>query len=410
MNTIDAINKTYGNLERAKKKTEEKEKEKEKTNFIMNKNNILEYYFNLPIKNKKAYIKIVDEDLIVPRFKDYNNLLLHNYSVSQLKLLSKHYKLASSGNKDYLKKRLYNYLYFTYNIINIQKMVRTYIFKKYIRLHGEAFFKRGLCCNDIDFCTLDDLNKIPYNQFISIKDTNNHIYGYDILSLYNLFMKVKNYNSNTSNTSNTNNSNSNSNSNNIHSNINSNIILTNVQNPFTNIFFSYKILIQLLEYIRLSNLLKISVNLNYEELANLSIAKQLEMKILTLFQRMDSLGNYTNISWFNHLDKYGLILFIRELADIWNYRASLSQEIKREIVPPLGNPFYNGDINVTNLTQYNFIQIKKYSIFIIDLMVNKGINENSCSLGSYYVLCALTLVSREAAEALPWLYEAVNYQ
>ena len=197
---------------------------------------------------------------------------------------------------------------------------------------------------------------------------------------------------------------------NIHSNINSNIILTNVQNPFTNIFFSYKILIQLLEYIRLSNLLKISVNLNYEELANLSIAKQLEMKILTLFQRMDSLGNYTNIKWFNDLDKYGLILFIRELADIWNYRASLSQEIKREIVPPLGNPFYNGDINVINLTQYNFIQIKKYAIFIIDLMVNKGINENSCSLGSYYVLCALTLVSREAAEALPWLYEAVNYQ
>ena len=399
MNTIDAINKTYGNLERAKKKTEEKEKEKEKTNFIMNKNNILEYYFNLPIKNKKAYIKIVDEDLIVPRFKDYNNLLLHNYSVSQLKLLSKHYKLASSGNKDYLKKRLYNYLYFTYNIINIQKMVRTYIFKKYIRLHGEAFFKRGLCCNDIDFCTLDDLNKIPYNQFISIKDTNNHIYGYDILSLYNLFMKVKNCNNSNSNTNN-----------NIHSNINSNNILTNVQNPFTNIFFSYTILIQLLEYIRLSNLLKISVNLNYEELANLSIAKQLEMKILTLFQRMDSLGNYTNINWFNHLDKYGLILFIRELADIWNYRASLSQEIKREIVPPLGNPFYNGDINVINLTQYNFIQIKKYAIFIIDLMVNKGINENSCSLGSYYVLCALTLVSREAAEALPWLYEAVNYQ
>jgi len=398
MNTIDAINKTYGKIKREEKK-EEKEKKTE-TNFIMNKNNILEYYFNLPIKNKKAYIKIVDEDLIVPRFKDYNNLLLNNYSVTQLKLISKYYKLATSGNKDYLKKRIYNYLYFTYNIINIQKMVRTYIFKKYITLHGEAFFKRSLCCNDIDFCTLDDLNKIPYNQFISIKDTNNHIYGYDILSLYNLFMKVKNC----SNTSNSNTSN------NIHSIINSNSNLTNVQNPFTNIFFSYTILIQLLEYIRLSNLLKISVNLNYEELANLSIAKQLEMKILTLFQRMDSLGNYTNIKWFNDLDKYGLILFIRELADIWNYRASLSQEIKREIVPPLGNPFYNGEITIINLTQYNFIQIRKYCILIIDLMVNTGINENSCSLGSYYVLCALTLVSREAAEALPWLYEAVNYQ
>ena len=41
-------------------------------------------------------------------------------------------------------------------------------------------------------------------------------------------------------------------------------------------------------------------------------------------------------------------------------------------------------------------------------MINKGINENSCVLGSYYVLSALTMVSNEAATSLPWLYEAVN--
>jgi hypothetical protein len=133
------------------------------------------------------------------------------------------------------------------------------------------------------------------------------------------------------------------------------------------------------------------------------------MKILTLFQRIDSLGNYTNIKWFLDLDKYGLIRFIRELVDIWNYRANLSQEIKREIVPPRGNPFYDETMNINNLPQYNFTQIRKYSIAIIDLMVNKGINENSCLLGSYYVLSALTMVSNEAANTLPWLYEAVSH-
>ena len=132
------------------------------------------------------------------------------------------------------------------------------------------------------------------------------------------------------------------------------------------------------------------------------------MKILTLFQRIDSLGNYTNIKWFMELDKYGLVHFIRELADIWNYRANLTQETKRAIVPPSGNPFHSEHININNLPQYNFIQIKKYSIQIIDLMINKGINEQSCVLGSYYVLCALTMVSSDAADSLPWLYEAVN--
>ncbi len=356
------------------------------------KNNILEYYFNLPIKSKKAFIKLVSEDFSVPDYKEYNNLLTINYSVSQLKLIAKYHKLKTTGNKEYLKKRLYNYLYFSYAIIIIQKSVRYNLTKKYIKLHGPGFYNKTLCSNDIDFCTLDNLNNIPYNQFISFKDDNDHIYGFDILSLYNLFMKVtKNNKTRTS------------------SELNSaSSTLLNVQNPFTNIFFSYNVLKQLLEYIRLSNLLKIHIDLNYDDLAHLSINKQAEMKILTLFQRIDSLGNYTNIKWFLELDKYGLIRFIRELVDIWNYRANLSQETKREIVPPRGNPFYDEHLNVNNLPQYNFTQIRKYSITIIDLMINKGINENSCLLGSYYVLCALTMVSSEAAITLPWLYEAVN--
>ena len=354
------------------------------------KNNILEYYFNLPIKNKKTFIKIVDEDFNVPNYKDYNNLLTTNYSVSQLKLIAKYYKLKTTGNKEYLKKRLYNYLYFSHNTINIQKIVRCNLTKKYIKLHGPGFHNKTLCSNDVDFCTLDNLNNIPYNQFISFKDDNEHIYGFDVLSLYNLFMKVtKNNKTRMANELNSNN-------------------LLNVQNPFTNIYFSYNVLKQLLEYIRLSNLLKIHIDLNYDDLAHLSINKQAEMKILTLFQRIDSLGNYTNIKWFLELDKYGLIRFIRELVDIWNYRANLSQETRREIVPPRGNPFYDEHINVNNLPQYNFTQIRKYSIAIIDLMINKGINENSCLLGSYYVLCALTMVSNDAASTLPWLYEAVN--
>ena len=349
-------------------------------------NNILEYYFNLPIKNKKAFIKITDEDFTIPNVNEYNHLLTINYSVSQLKLIAKYHKLKTTGNKEYLKKRLYNYLFFSCNIINIQKVLRCSLIKKYIKLHGPGFYNKKLCSNDVDFCTLDNLTAIPYNQFISFKDSNDHIYGYDVLSLYNLFMKVTKNNTNT----------------------NTNTSSLNVQNPFTNIFFSYNVLKQLLDYIKLSSLLKININLNYDDLAHFSINKQTEMKILTLFQRIDSLGNYTNIKWFLELDKYGLIQFLRQLVDIWNYRANLSQETKREIVPPRGNPFYHEHLNINNLPQYSFAQIRKYSISIIDLMINRGINENSCLLGSYYVLCALTMVSSDAANTLPWLYEAVN--
>ena len=357
-----------------------------KNETLLGCNNIMEHYLNLSIKNKKSYVKISDSDFIIPQFIDYSNILKYNYNVSQLRSIAKHYKLSTSGNKDYLKKRLFNFLYYSYNIIIVQKYVRYFLTKKYIKCHGPAFYNRSLCSNDVDFCTLDNLSSIRYNQFISFTDNNSHIYGFDIKSLYNLFIKSDNAKKN-----------SNSNSN-----------LSNVLNPFTNVFFSHSILEQLLEYIRLTKLLELELDLNYDELIIVSLNKQLEMKILTLFQRIDSLGNYTNIKWFMELDKYGLIHFIRELADIWNYRANLTQETKRAIVPPSGNPFHSDHININNLPQYNFIQIKKYSIQIIDLMINKGINETSCVLGSYYVLCALTMVSSDAADSLPWLYEAVN--
>jgi len=373
---------------------------------ITSNNAILEYYFNsTPIKDKVNSDKVnsdkVNSDKVlhdnisvnafnIPKRNDFNKLLTINYKVHELKLIQKHYKLKCNGNKEYLKNYLYNYLFYSYKITIIQKNARAFLVKCYIKFHGPAFYKRNICSNDVDFCTLDELNAIPYNQFISFKDDNNHIYGFDIISLYTLFknklltMKKNN-------------------------NIVTNESFIDVENPFTKQKFSANILKQLIGYINSSRILKIIINLEYDELVLVTDSKQVEMKILTLFQKIDSLGNYTNIKWFLELDKKQLIRFARELMDIWNYRANLAYEIKREIVPQYSNPFYDRTINQNMLQQYSFRQIQKYCVAIIDILVNSGINNNACSLGSYYVLCALTIVSHEAAQALPWLYEATIY-
>jgi hypothetical protein len=364
---------------------------------IINKNTILEYYFNNTIVNSESYIASDSNEasdsnvdaFIIPRFKDFNKLATINYKVNELKIIQKHYCIKCNGNKEYLKKYLYNYLFYSYKITIIQKNIRAFFIKKYIQLHGPAFYKRTLCSNDIDFCTLDELNTIPYNQFISFKDDNNHIYGFDIISLYTLYkngLSVKKKNNNDSNE-----------------------CIRDVENPFTKQIFNANILKQLINYISLSKILEININLEYDELVVISDSKQIEMKILTLFQKIDSLGNYTNIKWFLNLDKKQLIRFARELMDIWNYRANLSYEIKREIVPQYSDPFFDRTINVNNLRQCSFIQIRKYCACVIDTLINSGINTSACSLGSYYVLCALTIVSPDAAEALPWLYEATIY-
>ena len=59
--------------------------------------------------------------------------------------------------------------------------------------------------------------------------------------------------------------------------------------------------------------------------------------------------------------------------------------------------------NVSTLYAY---QHKYRALRVIRKFVCAGVNDESKMLGSYYVLGALTLVSPEAAEAMPWLHES----
>jgi hypothetical protein len=340
--------------------------------------NIMEDYLNLNIPNIKPIYKITDRDFTILRLENYNEVLTVNYNMQQLKKICKHYKLKISGNKVELKKRLYNYFYYTYYSIKIQKHIRKVLLKNYLYLHGPGFIDRKLCTNDVDFCTLDSLNVIPYYQFFSFMDEDGFIYGYDIKSLYNLYLKNK----------------------------------ITVENPFNKKIIDNSILTNIIKYIKYSKLLKFPINIDYDDnISNLSDTRQLELNTIALFQTIDSYGNYTNASWFLNLNRYELIMFIRELIDIWNYRANLSHEIKREIIPILGSPFlYNHNVNSYNMHQHNLYQVRKYCLSVIDLFINRGINQESKSLGAYYILSALTLVSSEAAETLPWLYQAVAHE
>ena len=98
-------------------------------------------------------------------------------------------------------------------------------------------------------------------------------------------------------------------------------------------------------------------------------------------------------------------MLIRELVDIWDYRASLSQQTKILICPPNGNPF--SGLNLSSLATQNIQTIKMNLLNIFDKMINSSPDQNNQSLGAFYILAALTLVNNQAAESMPWLYESV---
>lgn len=352
--------------------------------LIKNKSNktLIEEYLNnitsrceekMPIVKKTA--KVSDDKLSIPTIKTYNELIYNNYNVTQLKSFAKHYKLKITGNKHQLLSRIYSYLYFSSYIIKIQKIFRRLLVKKYKELHGPASLNRKICTNSNDFISMEPIEEINFHQFISYKDSDGFIYGFDINSLHNLFLKSDN----------------------------------EIKNPYNRNIIPESIFKNIRSIIRLGKILKIKINLIFEDdTKKLSNEKVIELRALRLFQAIDALGNYSNVNWFISLNRHQLIVFIRELIDIWNYRAQLPNQTKINICPPIGNPFRSLSIQYI-IVEEDLWNVKNVILEVLEKFVNSGVDKDSKALGAYYVLGALTLVNSEAATSLPWLFQSVNY-
>ena len=316
------------------------------------------------------------EPIRYPTIKNYDCLCNSPFSISMLKEIAKSFKLKMTGTKLELIHRIYIYLKLSSVVISIQKIFRGRLQRSCNKLRGPALIHRSKCTNDTDFLSGDTLVQLSNSQFISYTDVDGFIYGFDILSLYNLFIKT------------------------------GQVV---IKNPYNRNEISHKVIQNMIDLIRISKVLKINMDINMStDLSHITPQKSIELRILDLFQTINSLGNYSDHVWFSSLNRQQLIKFLRELIDIWSYRAQLSEIVKREICPPSGDPFRNISLNYL-LAEGNIDRIRKCILDVLEKMINTGISNDNRSLGAYYILGALTLVSHPAAISMPWLFQSVSY-
>jgi hypothetical protein len=315
-----------------------------------------------------------DVDIKIPTLGNYKEILKFNHTLVEIKKFASFYKIKTTGSKKDILNRVYAHFHLSHYCIKIQKIFRGNLYRKYIHLHGPAYKKRSLCTNDTDFVTLDPLSDLKFDYFFSYKDIDDFIYGFDIVSLYNL---IQNNGCETT-------------------------------NPYNRNKIPYNLVKKIYDIVRIASCINISLDLNIKD-DTISPTKSVEFRALELFQKIDALGNYSDSQWFLSLNRLQLFKFMRELSDIFLYRAQLTHEVKRNICPPNGDPFFN----TTNIQyiQYepDMTIVRNLVLSILEKFVTNGINTDSKSLGAYYVLAALTLVNESAAEALPWLYQSVVY-
>ena len=310
---------------------------------------------------------------MIPQNKDYKYFDKDKYTLIQLKQICKYLKVKVTGKKEILYDRIYNCLKYNYFIIKIQSLIRKIIILKFFKIKEKYSWKKYLSyINETDLYNLEPIKDIDFYNFFGFTDENDNSFGFSLYDLDKIIINTRRNNQ-------------------ILNPYNKNVINKTIIEDFKNIY-------------------KISQNLNFIKTNKKNKKKEIfniKYKIIDLFQHFDDLGNYTNINWFLNLNKERLIKFYKELMDIWNYRANLSTQIKKEICPPDGIPFshnpygntfrHSSLLNVQEIIYNTMCNITKYSV-----------NEDRKILGTFYVLSALTLVSPEAANAMPWLYQSVS--
>ncbi len=301
--------------------------------------------------------------------------------VNQLKEIAKYLCLKTSITKPNLVLTINESLNKHYSAISIQKIIRTMLVKIWLKLHGPCFKITQKCNNITDFLTMESLEDIPSIQLFTFKDEQNFCYGFNISSFHQLFK------------------------------------LSSRSNPLKNPYNKEPIpRVVINSHIRLLKISKsIGIDLleentngndqiNEIQYLNEAPEERVLRRTKAIFLEIDSLGNYTDFRWFMELNLAQLRIFLRELYDIWNYRANLSNQQKSEICPG-DNLFYNINGRIFDVNE-NMPQFQNSILDIMNRLVTTGINTSSKTLGCYYILGALTIVNSNAANSLPWLYES----
>jgi len=331
------------------------------------------YYVDLLPYDKKK--KILNENLELSYNCDWKSMQLNNYKLTQLKNISKKNKIKgySKLKKKDLRYKIINYLRLNFYVKKIQKIWKLFLRRKYNILKGPALINRK-CVNSSDFLSLKDIKNIEYGQFFSYKDIDGFVYGFNIKSIYNLIKKQN-----------------------------------NKKNPYNRYNINNGTINNLYKTIEISKFLNENADINI--VFNNSIfsnKKKMEMRALTLFNKIDTFGWITNSKWFLELNNRKLIDYLKELIDLWNYRLHLSNQRKREIIPPHGNPFIG--ISLSQLTgELNNTYIKNKILDVINAFINKSNNIEMQKLGAMYILGCLTIISKNASDAFPVLYEQFRY-
>jgi hypothetical protein len=317
-----------------------------------------------------------DKPIPIPITWKDENVNMQRIKLDELKRIAKTNGLYVSGTKDVLIARITAFFKKVRITVRMQTIYRGNYVRKIFKSRGIGLIQRSKCVNDTDFFTLDSIYDVGIYDFFSYTDVAGFTYGFDLNSL-NLLLRKQGY----------------------------------ITNPYTREKMDGKMLATIISLFRHQPLGEMPEGgaISILERMRLVRIKPHQTRIRELFYEIDNLGNYTDSVWFSQLTRYELVGLLRNMYEIWSYRANMSTITKMNICPHF-NPFQDGVMYFSeNINRVNTEELIMDCLTIMENMIYTGIDEEYRKLGALHVLSALTLVSIPAKNSMPWLYDSLVF-
>ena len=130
--------------------------------------------------------------------------------------------------------------------------------------------------------------------------------------------------------------------------------------------------------------------------------------VVRVFQKFDELGQYTDTEWFTMLSLEQLKHFYHLANDMFDYRAQLTDEMKKNIVKN-GLIFHNFK---STLSKFRNVHTRILQVEILremERVVDEGVDKEFKILGMNLILSALVEVSHRASLAIPHFVQSTFF-
>jgi hypothetical protein len=265
------------------------------------------------------------------------------------------------SKKSSKKKIIYRNRFMEYlpQILTIQKWVRKCWSKRIIK-----------CVNNADFISFENLTDIPYPFVYFYEINRNIVQGYDIRSLF-LY---------------------------IHEQLKENPT-KEIKNPYTSNTFSSRDIENIQNRFAV---LRLNDKNTKQVVEPIDPEIQFRQHVLSIFQKMDLLDNYTNFEWFTDLDMTQLKRLYYEIFDIWAYRAQLTEQVKKNIVKNgIAFPYNYKLVDAFPNNPKNKRRLQNIILDEFNRFITEGNTRDDRKLGCMLMLTGLVEVSIPASNAMP---------